>query len=123
PPQGPPRARRATGSPPSGTSSSAPESPSPFASRADGTSRPPAASSPRCRWSDAARRVRRRRLRLGLGPRVVLEAVLDDRSLRGPDLVEPPDRTMMWRLLQQLRLLRRLPRDREHRVAEGVERL
>ena len=54
---------------------------------------------------------------------MLLEPVLHDRLLRRLHLVEPPDRPVVRRLLQQLRALRRLARDREHRVAERVERL
>ena len=65
----------------------------------------------------------RDRASLALGDRRFREAVLDDGILRGPHLVEPLHRPMMRRLLQQLGILRRLAGDREHRVAEGVERL
>ena len=63
----------------------------------------------------------------GVGPGsqlgVVLELVLHDRLLHRAHLVEPLHGPVVRRLLQQLRALGGFARDREHRVAEGVERL
>ena len=55
--------------------------------------------------------------------RVLLEEVADDRLLRRLDLVGPADGPRRRRRLDHLGLLRRLARDREHRVGERVERL
>ena len=55
--------------------------------------------------------------------RMLLEPVPDDLVLCRPHLVEPLDRPRVRRLVHELRLVGRLTRDREHRVAERVERL
>jgi 23S rRNA (adenine2503-C2)-methyltransferase len=84
---------------------------------------PPADSSRPRPGSDAGRSLGRSRRRHGVGLRVLLEAVLDDRSLRRAHLVEPSHGPVVRCLLQELRLLRRLSGNREHRVTEGVEGL
>ena len=72
------------------------------------------------RRPSAPRAARRRRPALG---RVLARTVAHDRLLRGAHLVEPAHRASCGASCSELGLLGRLARDREHRVAERVERL
>src|SRR2546426_2361156 len=54
---------------------------------------------------------------------VILEAIADDRVLRCAHLVEAAHGAVVRRLVQQLRALGCLTRDRKHRLDELVERL
>src|SRR5581483_10146109 len=55
--------------------------------------------------------------------RDLLESVLDDRILRGAHLVQTSNGAMVGGVLEDVDVVRGLARDREHGVAERVERL
>src|SRR5207248_144130 len=83
----------------------------------------PAAARRRDAISDALRRLGGDRPPVPGEIRMLVEAVFHDGLLGGAHLVEPPHGPVMGRVLQELRLRRRLARDLEHRVAERVEGL